>query len=405
MKKFWQNTSAVFLGVVVSQVIPIIAALFITRIYAPEAFGEYSIWLAIATFVGVVLTLRFEAALVIIHDEKARYQAVILTIILSFIVGSVFYCFILGLLLLRGMAFGLQRNYLLILPLAALAGSLHQLAQSWAAAEGKFHRLTAMRITQGVFLAISQILAGLYISSGFSLAVSYVIAGIVSVVIAFLIMPNPFKFGFFDWRVFSSLLVRYKKFPIFALPADAINSAAAQLPLVIIGQRYSADVVGYLALTMRVMGAPIGLIGKSVLDVFKRDAAQDLKEKGNCKKLYIHVFFVLSTFSLVMVVCTIFFGEDIFSIAFGKNWIISGKMAIWLLPLFAMRFVASPLSYMTYLVEKQYVDLYWQIGLMFVTVVSLYSFAQYQTTLLVYSFAYAGMYCLYLVLSYRYSKG
>ncbi|UCJ15187.1 hypothetical protein K5Q02_15095 [Pseudomonas sp. MM211] len=160
-----------------------------------------------------------------------------------------------------------------------------------------------------------------------------------------------------------------------------------------------------MALTMRVLGAPAGLVGKAVLDVFKRHAMKSIREVGNCRDIYVKTFVVLMLASTVMVACTVFLAEDIFQTAFGPNWTQSGVMAIWLLPMFALGLIASPLSYIVYLVEKQYVDLLWQVSLMIVAILALYGFSSSKSTLIGYGVGYAVMYIIYISISYRLSGG
>jgi O-antigen/teichoic acid export membrane protein len=91
--------------------------------------------------------------------------------------------------------------------------------------------------------------------------------------------------------------------------------------------------------------------------------------------------------------------------AFGERWRLAGTMALWLLPLFALRFVASPLSYLFYVAGKQHVDLVWQGLLLVMTLATLWTPTNARGALMAYSASYSAMYCVYLFLSYRYSRG
>jgi len=71
--------------------------------------------------------------------------------------------------------------------------------------------------------------------------------------------------------------------------------------------------------------------------------------------------------SLAMVAIVIPFAEIAFSWGFGTQWVLAGTMTAWLVPRYALGFMASPLSYVFYLVQKQNIDLVWQIGLLMVT--------------------------------------
>lgn len=408
MRGFWRNISYVLSGAIVAQLIPILASLVITRLFVPDAFGEHSVWLGGVLFISIFITLRLEATLVLVENSTARAKAMLYIVIVSAFT-------FLSLSLLIFVFYRLDISYLdrykehlyllIILSPAAFFLSLNLVWQSWAVSEGRYRVLNVMRVSQATLISTLQVASGLYQPDAFSLSMSYLLANIISLFVAIVLMPRIFYVKKFSLSEIKEYLIRYKNFPKFSLPADAVNSAAAQLPVLIVAYRFGADVAGFLALTMRVLGAPIGLVGKAVLDVFKKQAVDDINSIGNCKKLYVNTFMVLSLASLFLVVCTIYLGEYIFETAFGREWKESGLMAIWLLPMFALRFVASPLSYMVYIVEKQHVDLLWQVGLMFVTALTLLSFSSYQDTLIYYALAYALMYCIYLFMSYRFSKG
>ena len=80
-------------------------------------------------------------------------------------------------------------------------------------------------------------------------------------------------------------------------------------------------------------------------------------------------------------------------------------MATWLLPLFALRFVASPLSYTFFIAGRQRINLVWQIALLAMTVGTLIFLPEYRTTLQAYSAGYCLLYLVYLRLSYTLSCG
>ncbi len=77
--------------------------------------------------------------------------------------------------------------------------------------------------------------------------------------------------------------------------------------------------------------------------------------------------------------------EPLFALAFGERWRLAGTMALWLLPLFALRFVASPLIYLFYVAGKQHVDLVWQGLLLAISLAALWVPAHARGALLAYS--------------------
>jgi O-antigen/teichoic acid export membrane protein len=404
---FWKQLTSVFAGTLLAQTIPIFGSLIITRIFAPEAFGEFSTWFAIVSLLSVFVTLRLETVLPIIEDGQPRKKAVAIVLFFVLLVTLfIFFCLIFSDFFFDVRKFTIVRTSLFLLSVPAFAlMAMNQIWQTWAATEGEYKKLNLMRITQSLILLTIQIFAGLQSSTADSLIVGFVLANCISFGVAVILMPKINVIKHVNLNECRGFFIRHKKFPIYALPADTINTAVAQLPVLVVFNRFGSEAAGCLALTMRVLGAPAGLVGKSVLDVFKRHAAQSIKEVGNCRVIYIKTFSILVAASFLMVLCTYFLAENIFQIAFGVDWTESGSIAILLLPYFALGLIASPLSYMSYLVEKPHIDLFWQIGLMIIVVVALNYFQTYEATLLGYGFSYAAMYLLYTYISYRFSCG
>ena len=166
-----------------------------------------------------------------------------------------------------------------------------------------------------------------------------------------------------------------------------------------------AFALGFVALAFRTLGAPISLMGTAVLDVFKRRASESWRANGSCRGPFMETFAVLAAGSVAATLVFWFTGEELFVIAFGPEWREAGQAAVILLPLFAMRFVASPLSYTFYIAEKQHIDLIWQICLLAMTLTTLMNFGEYEQTLLAYALGYGFLYVVYVSLSYRFSAG
>jgi len=407
MKSFWKHVSSVFAGTVLAQSVPLVGSLFITRIFAPSEFGEFATWLALVSFIAVAVTLRFETVLVIVEDGLARAQAVLIVLMTTVAAATVLSLCLIVLKHLPGIQHYLPEKTILLALLvpAALLMALNQVWQTWAAADGAYGKLNAMRLVQALATVLLQVSAGLKYPNVLSLVLGFVLASGIAFAWAVILMPRFIHREFLDSTEFRKFFHRYRKFPQYALPADSINTAAAQLPVLVVSYRFGNEAAGYLALTMRVLGAPVGLVGKAVLDVFKRYAVQSIRQIGNCRTLYVNTFMALSLASLAMVIGTIFLAEDIFRVAFGPEWDESGRITIWLLPMFAMGLIASPLSYMTYLVEKQRIDMLWQFGLFMAAIGALYGFSSYKSTLIGYGTGYAAMYLIYIFISYRLSGG
>lgn len=403
---FWRSVTVVLTGTAAAQAIPLVGALVLARLFAPAEYGLFAIWLGVAALGAVVLTGRYEVALAIEHDGARRQVGVLATLLVVAAVAVPLFLVSLVVAWLNLLP-DFDAALIVVAVPAAAAMAASQTWQAWAAADGQYRDLAKMRIGAALAITVAQIVSGVLKPSAANLALAHLGGVLVGLAIAGWCMPMRWP-GVSRAALLEAVRAyhrRHRRFPLLSLPADGINTAAAQLPLLIVGSRFGADIAGLLAMTLRMVGAPIGLLGSAVLDVFRRRSAGSYRARGECRAEYLETFKALSLGAAVTAVILIWAAEPLFVLAFGERWRLSGTMAAWLMPMFALRFVASPLSYMFYVAGKQHLDLVWQSGLLVMTLATLSLPSDHAPALKLYSAGYAGMYGIYLLMSYRFSKG
>lgn len=402
-ERFWSKVGVVLSGTVAAQAIPLVGSLVIARLVAPEAFGAFATWLGVCTTAAVVATGRYEQALAVERDGAPRRAGVAATLMVVAAVGAA-----LGVACLVAWWWRpawldrVSPGLLVSIVPAAMGIAATQTWQSWAAAEGRYAALSSIRIAQAAGITGSQIAAAWVEPSAASLGWGQVIGlGCGLAVAAWRLPLRPWPGA----AEITAFLRAHRRFPRWSLPADAINAAASNLPVIIVASRFGGEVAGLLALALRTLGAPIAMLGSAVLDVFKRRASVAYRERGECRAEYADTLRVLAPAGAATAVVFVAAGESLFALAFGEAWRGAGTVALWLAPLFALRFVASPLSYTVYIAGKQAIDLAWQCGLLALTLATLSWPHTYRAALLSYAAAYSAMYVVYLALSYRFAKG
>jgi O-antigen/teichoic acid export membrane protein len=405
--RYWRSVTVVLTGTVAAQAIPLLGSLLLARLYTPADFGLFATWLGLTSFAAVVLTGRYEVALAIEADGISRRVAMIATLAT---VGLA--CLPLTVVGIIHWAIGLGAGvpawtWWLGVPVAALIAA-SQTWQSWAAAEGQFRELSVLRVVQAAAITGLQVGVASWEASALSLAAAQLVGLAVAITVAARRLPlwhADLPRGTALQEAMRDFRRRRRRFPMLSLPADGLNTAAAQLPLLVVTSRFGAEVAGLLAMTMRTLGAPVALLGSAVLDVFRRRSAASFRAQGECRADYLQTLKVLSLGALAVSIPLGLLAEPLFALAFGERWRAAGTLALWLLPMFALRFVASPLSYMAYVAGKQHMDLVWQIALLAMTVATLTVPPDHVSALKAYSAGYSLMYCVYLVMSYRFSLG
>jgi O-antigen/teichoic acid export membrane protein len=405
-KSFFHSVSYVFGGTFLAQLIPLAGTLALARIFPPSDFGIYSVWLGVVLFLSVVLTGRFEMSLAVEHDGDPRRLAATVTLF-TIALGSAIAGCLLWLSMHLQIASLSRLPLILILiaiPTSALVAGINTF-QNWAAADGRYTHLSAVRLVQATLTVVLQISFGLLKSDAISLGSGYLTGVLGTLFFSMVLMPirpadiTQGRRQLFDfWK-------SQRRFPAYSLPADSLSAATAQLPVIVVASRFGEDAAGLVAMALRTVGAPMSILSASVLDVFKRHASAAFRERGECRSEYLHAFRILLTIAIPSAGATMFLAKPLFDLFFDEKWLGAAAVCVWLLPRFAAGFVASPLSYMVYIVGKQHLDFVWQLALVSVTLSSLFLLERMQPALLVYSSCYGILYIVYLYMSYKFSCG
>ena len=199
---------------------------------------------------------------------------------------------------------------------------------------------------------------------------------------------------------------RYKNFPLLNLPATLVNLLANQAPQLLLNT-FGESIVGYFAMSQKVLGSPVTLFSTSVSHVFKERASSDYRNKGNCRPIFLQTFKSLFLISVVPFILLFFLAPRLVPIIFGSQWIEAGVYIQALTLMYFFKFTVSPLSYVIIIAEKQKLNLIFQILLLILSIGSIGYGIYIQSPLIgvvLYSISYSIIYLIYLIISYKLSK-
>jgi O-antigen/teichoic acid export membrane protein len=399
-------------GTAMAQAVPLLISPILTRLYRPEDFGVLALYMAITTALSVISAGRYELAVILPEKEDDAVNIVFLALLISLIIGTAV-CIVVIVFNAELTTFFGNREisfWLYFVPANITITGAYNTFYYWSTRKLQYRRLVFSKISQTTSMGAVNLLMGF---KGFG-ATGLVTGGIAGQITSAGIMgfqiwkDDKEKCRFCDADGMKNQLRRYKNFPLYSIPADFINVLSNQMPVYLLSMYFGGAVVGFFGLTQRVLGAPISLISASVLDVFKQRASSDYAQYGNCRDIFIRTLFGLLAVSVVPFALFFYGAPRIFEFIFGKDWIVAGEFAQILAILFFFRFIASPLSFVIYIAEKQKYDLAWQLFLFAATVVSLF-IGVYRNDVKIsiwcFSLSYSVLYVAYLLISYHFSKG
>lgn len=357
-------------GVTLAQLVTLLLTPVLSRLYTPETFGAFAVYSSLISICSIFITLRYEQAILLPDSDADAIALAHGTLLLAggFVIFLTLAAWGVSAVAPSLNFFSVGWEVLMLwLPLGAFLGACNACLTEWLVRIRAFGAIGRAAIIQAVVnaaVALSFIfLLPVYSRLGLVAALLLsLICGTGTMLVTALKAQLPQRHA--SLRQTWGLLWRYRKFPAFSLPGDFINSLASQLPLLLISRFFGLTVAGNLSMAVRLLYVPSRFIGKAVRDVFRQRAAQDARGPGGCRAIFVKSGLLLGAGSLVVMLPVIVAGPQLFAFVLGEQWREAGQMARIISPMVALAFVTSPLGWLTYLYEKQHVDLLWQVGLL-----------------------------------------
>lgn len=404
-----KNVFTLISGTIIGQALPIAIAPILTRIYSPDDFGLFGLYLALVSVLGIISTGRYELAVVMPSKKDDAYQLVILSfkivLLLSFSLLMLVWLF-------NDIISSLLGNpnigaWLYWMPLSVFLIGCYQALYYWFNREKTYRVMAKSRVVQSGFLVGGQTGTGMVskLSSG-----GLIFGHLIGSAVATSYLAGKFckaTKGKFKSNVESQkkLAATYINFPKYMLLANSLNTLSRQLPIIFFNLYYNSIVSGYYLIIQRVVGAPVSIAGSAVADVFRQEANIAYINRGECKKEFLDV---LRKLLLVSVIPFLIFGyvaPDFFALVFGDNWRLAGEYAQILTPMFFLQFIVSPLSCMYMISGNQREDLFLQLLIIFMVII-IFSFDLFiRDTFIMFTVFYSCIYILVLYRVFRFSKG
>lgn len=413
--RFGRNVAILMSGTVFAQAIPILTSPILTRLYSPDSFGAFALFISVATLCAMVATGKYDFAVMVTKEDQDARALVLLVLLLSMLFsGSLLFIGVIWgqyLFSLLHTSFSYDSFWVIGLPVTVMVLAIYQVFYVYTNRCSAYKRISFSQAAQAVVTAVANIGLGLTKDLHYYLIGSKLLGLFTSILILQATLGRSMRTFFTrqHWDALPVLARRYINFPKLSLPADMLSQVAADLPVYMLITLYGDASAGLYALSLRVVGAPLTIIGAAVQNVFRQEAAAHYSQHGECRQIYLRTFKVLAGLALVPFLLLGLLAAPLFGFIFGAQWVAAGEMTQVMIIMYYFKFVASPLSYMYFIVERQKEDLY----LHFYIVLSgfsciylgAYLYHDVLYSLAFYAVNYAGIY-LYIVLrGYQFARG
>ena len=410
--EFSRNVLTLMTGTTIAQAIPIAISPILTRIYTPEDFGVFALYMSVASLLSVMATGRYELAIMLPKKDEDAVNIVALSIIIAFFVSFISFLivFIFNAQITNLLGNPEISSWLYFIPVTVLLTGIYQSLNYWSNRKKEYKRLATSRVVQSGTTATSNLALGFteFTSSGLIFS-SILGQGIATGILSLLIYKNNKKiFIKITKTKILFFLKKYIDFPKYSIFSDLLTTANSQLAILFLANLFSISVVGFFSFASRIVSVPTAILSSSIGDVFRQEATKSYVEDHECESIYVSTLKKLIFLGFIPFLIIYLFSPLLFELLFGSTWREGGVYASILAPMLFLQFVSSPLSMMYYIAQKQKYYL-WFIVLMFTSSIVLFLSAYIFTLnialfLQLYSYVYGFFYLLNIAITYSLSK-
>ncbi|MFT9850486.1 lipopolysaccharide biosynthesis protein [Aneurinibacillus sp. REN35] len=403
-KSFIRNVLVLTGGTAFAQLLVVAVSPLLTRMYHPEDFGTLAVYASLLSVLAVVASLRYELAILLPDKEEDAANIMVLSLLMLIgMTALVSLCvWLFGDGLVQSVGAPALRPYLWLLPCSVFGVGLYQILNYWSVRKREFGRVAATKVRQSTAQVITQIICGLMAWRPLGLLLGDAIGRVGG---SGTLARNVFKTDKEALKGVSAsrmkeMAIRYKRFPLLTSFSSLFNSAGLQLPPLLLVAFFGAQIGGFYALVQRVVGAPMTMVGQSVAQVFFGESARLARENPHAlRKLYFKAAGKLLLFGGLPIGALALVAPWVFELVFGAAWEEAGVYIQIMALGFIAQFVVVPLSQTLNMLERQGIQLAWDIfrfviiigGLVLSAVLKLPA----REAILIYG---AGMFVCYVVL-------
>ncbi len=350
--EFYRSIISLFSGIFVARLIPAGFAIIIARIYDPSDFGSFILYLTIASVLSIITTGKYENALILVGSVKEKELIYRISQKINVSVNLFVLILIVGYLIVFQVREKATVFLMVLIPFYAFFFSSIQLIRNVFISNRQFKYLSILEITRSVIMGILQCL--FFVFPGFGLFLGAVASQ--GIIYLYYTRRVP-EAVFFKMSGFTAdeleLAKRFINFPKFSIVSEALNFTSSQLPVFLIKPFFGNTMLGLYSFSHRYISIPVQLLSTSISSVYLKKG-QTLKDNpSELRDLTFSLFKKQIVVGVLPFTILGLWGSEIFRFVFGAEWEFSGYLAQLISPWLFAVMIASPLSSILIVREKQ----------------------------------------------------
>jgi O-antigen/teichoic acid export membrane protein len=405
---FFRSVAVLVGGTALGHGITAAALPVLSRLYSPADFSLLAVFASLVAMLSVAACLRFDIAIPLPQNDREAMSLLTLSVLSALLVALALLVFILLAphWIITQLKLPALRPYLWLVPAGVLLASVYSAVQMWFIRQKSFSRIARSRVIQSTASAGVQISSGMWTPSPLGLLVGHTLnTGAACIVLGGRLLADGrqrallrgIRLGNLKnaWRT-------YDRFPKYSTWEALCNSAAIQLPILLIAALAAPAEAGHLMLATYVMQAPMALIGGAVGQVYLSQAADEHRQ-GRLSAFTAGLLNGLVKTGVGPLMAVGILSPAAFALVFGPQWTRSGELVAWMTPWFIVQFLATPVSMALHVTGHQRAAFLMQLASLGARVLTVWAAAHLAPQWMPETYALSGfaVYAAYLFLVLR----
>lgn len=331
-----RRMGALTTGTVIAQAIQLLNLIVLAKFYPLSDVGIYSVFFAMVGTLTPAATLGYEMLVPAVSEEEIRpylKSVALLPIPMALIVSTA--------------AFGAGYDHWATIAPWIVGAAIQRLGEMYNVRRNRFRRVAAAKLLPA--LLMSGVLAT-FITTG-RLDINLMIAcqaGLVAVLgLIYTCYSLPLRelAAHDSWQTMIGTLRKAANAPLFLMPSNVLNLIAYNVPVVVIGKWFGADLAAQYAYVLRFGFGPVGLIGGTLYQVFYGLLTEAVRSQNealfNQFARARRMIFLAAVAATIGIAITYPIG---FQVLLGPQWATAGWISMIFAPFFGAMIYLTPLS-------------------------------------------------------------
>ncbi len=323
----------------------LVAGPFIGRIYSPEEFGLFGLFVTAWTFLGLFACGLFDMAIpAAASDEEAQRLSglsVVLGVITSLVSGGA-----LAIVAAQDwFGFGVLPIWSgIVMSAGMLTHMVVLIGQGWAVRLDKVMTIGQANVLMNGARSILQVLGGL-LSPVWAMMIAAEIVARAAQAQWLRRDENRGSAWRFSWQRMYDTFRDNARYPIIFGPAFILDAAAVLIQTTMVGTLFGPAAMGQFFLMRRTLDLPVAFAFRSLSDLFlARQLAIVREDPARLRPFFLRTSAALALGGAAAGLPLIIWGRELFEIFYGRNWGSAGLMAAIMAPAFFLNLAAAPVA-------------------------------------------------------------